>query len=66
MKKDDSFKMFGVCLLFFGMGLFLGTEKASMMYIASVVACFALFLIFLAKPVFRYLGIAFKEVSENM
>ncbi len=66
MKKDDSYKMFGVCLFFFGAGLFLGTEKTSMLYIALGVSSFGLFLIFLAKPVFRYLGSAFKEMSEGL
>ncbi len=68
MEKDDSTRMFGVCLFFLGAGLFLGTQtqKTSMLYIALGVCGFGLFLIFLAKPMFKYLGSAFKEMSGSM
>ena len=66
MKKDESVRMFGVYLFFFGAGLFLGTEKTSMLYIALSVCGFGLFIIFLAKPTVEYLAGAFKEMSESL
>ena len=68
MVKDDSYRMFGVCLLFFGMGLFLATqiEQTNIPYIALGIMSIGLFVVFIAKPALKSLGNSMKEISANL
>lgn len=68
MVKDESAKMFGVCLLFFGVGLFLTTqiEHTNIPYIALGIIGTGLFLVFIAKPALKSFGNSMKEISESL
>ncbi len=66
--KDESAKVFGVHLFFFGMGLFLATQikQFNVPYIAAGIMGVGLFLLFVAKQSFKLFGNAMKEISENL
>ncbi len=66
--KDDSSRVFGVHLLFFGMGLFLATQikQFNVPYIAVGIICVGLFFLFIAKRTFKLFGNAMTEISENL